>query len=79
MAFDELSDGKAPGKPAPSSELTNDPVPRYKFAPVWSSASEHRTIKNASNVVIVSPNETKYALLGSGSGGLTFIAIFDSL
>ena len=32
-------------------------------------------MKNASKAVIVSPNETKYALLGFSGGGFCFLAI----
>ena len=53
----------------------NEPVPEYRFAPVCSLENEFSTIKNANNAVIVSPKETRYALLGFAGGGLSFRAI----
>ena len=54
------------------TDSLNEPVPVCRFAPVWSSAMEQSTMKKASRVVIVSPNDISQALLGSASGGLIF-------
>jgi hypothetical protein len=49
------------------------------LAPVCSLENELSTIKNANRAVIVSPNETKYALLGFSGGGLGLRAMVGYL